>query len=343
MGKASRTKRDRPPWSRDPAMAALAARLRGHEAVVEEHCPGGVAELEELRANRRREPGAWPGWCWLPTGFSDELVKRRSPTGLSEQTQLGVGEAMAFVAAWRQGKGIYKVSPEFAEELHATSMPDALPSDVLLQFPEWCAYLALSPAPDLVGAYVRLDWDQDAERPALGLLFDIAPHAEPRSSVLVGFGVPLGQPSLSAALSELMAEGDEAAEDATGDVLNVAKAIRPFVELALYLCSVDADAVERRNKASKPQRSSGPPLEPRVWDVGYRVADLLRRPGGSHVAESPGSGPTLSPHLRRAHWHTYLLGKGSRADPSKARRELRWVHPTLVGTGDRTPVVRRVR
>ncbi len=119
--------------------------------------------------------------------------------------------------------------------------------------------------------------------------------------------------------------------------------MRPFVALALYLCSADADAVERGNNRAKPQRVPGPPAEPRVWDVGYRLADVLRRPGASHPAQGPGTGPSPSPHLRRAHWHTYLVGKGSRADPSAARRELRWVHPTLVGTGERTQVLRQPR
>ena len=219
------------------------------------------------------------------------------------------------MAAWRQGKRIYKVSPEFAVELHATALPDALPTCSV--FPSGRVHGPIT-HPRLIGAYVRLDWDQEAERPALGLLFDIAPHAEPASSLLVGLGVPLGHPSLSVALSELMAEGDVAPEIAAGDVPNLTKAMRPFVELALYLCSADADAVERGNGGAKPQRVPGPPAEPRVWDVGYRVADLLQRPGARHVTEGDGTGPRPSPHLRRAHWHT-IRGRGRDPGPTPPR------------------------
>jgi hypothetical protein len=268
---------------------------------------------------------------------------RRCRPGVAEQVQLGIGEVMAFIGAWRQGKSIYRVSPEFAEQLHATSLPDALPGDVLLQLPEWCAYVALRPIPGVVGAYVRLDWDREASRPVLGLLFDMATEAEPEKGLLVSLDVPLDHPSLSSALSELLAEADGVPCDPSGGVPTLARAARPFVDLALYLCSMDADIVSKQRNGVRPHRASTPSPDPCVLDVGYRVADLLRGATSSDRVQALSSHSSPSPHMRRAHWHTYLVGKGSRRDPSTARRELRWVHPTLVGAGDLVPVVRHLR
>ena len=324
-------------------MTTLVSRLRGHEALVEQQCPGALAELDQLRSAGRRKQGGWPEWCWLPTGLSDQVAARRCLPGLPEEVQLGLGEAMAFIGAWRQGKGIYRLSPQFAEQLHATSLPDALPGEVLLQFPEWCAYVALRPIAGVVGAYVRLDWDQAAKRPVLGLLFDISTDVEPEKSILVGLALPLDHSCLSSALSELLAEADGPPRDLPEGVPVLAKATRPFVDVALYLCSIEADVVTKSRGATRPQRASAPSREPSVWDVGYRVAELLRQGGGSQRAGALGSHASPTPHMRRAHWHTYLVGKGSRKDPSTARRELRWVHPTLVGAGDRVPVVRHIR
>lgn len=342
MGKASRTKRDRPPWSRDREMTALVSRLRDQEAVVEQQCPGALAELEQLRSRHRSEQADWAGWCWLPTRVSHQVAMRRSRPGLAEHVQLGLGEAMSFIGAWRQGKGIYRVSPEFAEQLHATRLPDALPGEVLLQFPEWCAYLALRPIAGVMGAYVRLDWDQDARRPVLALLFDFATEAEPEQSILVNLDLPLDHPSLSSALAELLADTDSVPGDQPDGVPALATTVRPFIDVALYLCSIEADVMSAPSRTAKPHRASSPSPEPRVWDVGYRVADLLRRASVNQRPQALGSHASPSPHMRRAHWHTYLVGKGSRADPSTARRELRWVHPTLVGAGDRVAVVRHL-
>jgi hypothetical protein len=122
-------------------------------------------------------------------------------------------------------------------------------------------------------------------------------------------------------------------------VATLARVARPFVDVALYLCSTGADVVASTG-VGKPRRAFAPAPGPRAWDVGYRVAALLTHHGDTRDRKASGRRPGPRPHLRRAHWHTYIVGKGSRADPSLARRVLRWVHPTLVGAGELEPVVR---
>jgi len=41
-------------------------------------------------------------------------------------------------AAWRQGRGIYRLCPELAEALAGTDRDGDLPADLLYRLPEWC-------------------------------------------------------------------------------------------------------------------------------------------------------------------------------------------------------------
>lgn len=35
-------------------------------------------------------------------------------------------------------------------------------------------------------------------------------------------------------------------------------------------------------------------------------------------------------HVRAAHWQSYVVGEGSRKDPAKGQRVLKWIHTILV-------------
>ena len=264
-----------------PRVCAARQRLAGHEALVERRCPGALTELEQLRSQQARGQD-WPAWCWLPSDVVDRVTGRHLRPELGDQLGLSLSKAAAFVDAWRQGKGIYRVSAEFEDELRATTLPGSLPCEVLLEFPEWCAYVALRPIPGVVGAYLRLDWEMGTGRPLLAMLFDFATGVRPENSLLVSLDLPLGHDDLSAALSELLTEGGQRRDEVGGEVATLAQVARPFVDVALYLCSVEADIVGDTG-AGKPRRASGQVPGPRTWDVGYRVAALLRSPGGRHA------------------------------------------------------------
>ena len=65
------------------------------------------------------------------------------------------------------------------------------------------------------------------------------------------------------------------------------------------------------------------------------------------AAEAPeaDASPRQAPraHIRRAHWHTYWVGEGSRIDPSKAQVRVRWLPPIPVGLPDALiPTIRPV-
>jgi hypothetical protein len=111
------------------------------------------------------------------------------------------------------------------------------------------------------------------------------------------------------------------------------------VSILLYLASKESDLAP----AAPPPRGRGRAAEVKpaaLWEVGWRIGALLREQGGEgRGAAGPRSGPR--PHVRRAHWHLYWVGR--RSDPARRRRELRWVAPVVVAAGEGVvPVVRRV-
>ena len=62
------------------------------------------------------------------------------------------------------------------------------------------------------------------------------------------------------------------------------------------------------------------------WSVGTAP----RAQPGERVT---GPRPVMTPpraHLRRAHWHLYWTGPGSRSDPAKREARVRWIPPTLI-------------
>jgi len=138
MGRASRAKQGRAPRLHGAA-AGLAATTAAHLADVEEHHPGCWATLEAMRG-LRAEMG-WPAWCWLPMSGAHAVVGGGDQLAGDDPRAGDIAVVSAF-AAWRQGRGIYRVGPELAAALAGTDLDGDLPVDVLYRLPEWCVYIS---------------------------------------------------------------------------------------------------------------------------------------------------------------------------------------------------------
>jgi len=115
----------------------------------------------------------------------------------------------------------------------------------------------------------------------------------------------------------------------------LARSLEPVINLVLYLCTANADfGITDRPTYPRPQKTKKgwrlfPPDRPQNWDVGVRLGSALRaakkafqtpeQSPSNQLAEPEGS--RLSPHLRRAHWHTYRVGEG------RTESILKWLHP----------------
>ena len=130
---------------------------------------------------------------------------------------------------------------------------------------------------------------------------------------------------------------------------HIADMATPLINLVLYLCAANADFGADRPVRPRPTRTRRgwklfPPDKPRVWGVGARVGAALR---AAHLSEQTDQ-PTRTtetgrqsprPHIRRAHWHTYLVGEG------RAESILKWLPPIPINVddGDIVPTIREVR
>lgn len=66
----------------------------------------------------------------------------------------------------------------------------------------------------------------------------------------------------------------------------------------------------------------------RTYNVGFVIGKSFEKQlaSGTEYQKSTatGTGRTVRPHVRRAHWHHYWVGEG------RTRLEVRWIEPTFV-------------
>ena len=329
-----------------------------HLRIITEEYPGIWQQVDTMRQQRGLSLPQWPAWCFLPLAGAVAVITRGIP---DPPPQLLVGPAIGIVgalAAWRVTQGIYRVDPDVFEALWTTPLEGELPTALLYHLPEWCVYIAC-PTPRallgeryrLYGWYAHLEWDANTHEQELRLLFDTD---IPLGAGLVPLAVHLGEWDLGVAVQRALATSLDnlrvlgAPQLATGLQEHLAEAstqlqalCQPLVSVVLYLCSVAADirdarGTDRLPKKPQPVRTKRgerlfPPAQPTTWEVAYRLGAPLRQAQQREQAAPPGAEETTASrarprsHLRRAHWHTFLTGKG------RALPRVRWVHPVLVG------------
>lgn len=289
----------------------------------------------------------WPAWCHCPLAGAYAIISGggAGTVPLTLAHRIGV---LGALAAWRATQGIYCYDATLAAALVATPLDRALPGDVLERLPEWCPYLDLAGhVPGLAGAWVHLEHDANTDRRELRLVLDptsahpgdldalipVPIHLPPGASLLDGLR-SMGSTALGIAHligTDAATQGEIA--DATLDMEQVVPVLGPVISLALYLCAADAEVAgdRPRQPPAQPRRHKGvlrydPPPAPQEWRTGFRLGAALR---DAQAREATGTHAGPRPHVRRAHWHTYLVGP--RTDQ---RRELRWLPPIPVAMGN---------
>lgn len=252
--------------------------------------------------------------------------------------------------AWRATKGVYSFDPDLFDQLTQTPLEGDLPTEVLTRLPEWCVWvnvderITLSWAGPVVGffAYVhRLSHGDN-------FLQMVLAFRGPEGLEAVGLPLRLrGTLAESIEYQESLSEKYSDALHSRPPNLNLSE-VAPLVNLVLYLCAPKLDiqgekqghtphkpkAHTRRGKAKLPKAR-----HTHIWRVGAKIGQALRKAKQAPcLSEGPGDAraPTM-PHVRRAHWHLYWVGKG-RKTPC-----LKWIAPTLVNAdpGFDGPVVVR--
>lgn len=305
-------------------------------------------ELDALIASGRGEE--WPRWCVVPAQrLFQPLADVYDPMGegLHGPAKSAVwnwSEILATAAAWRLTKGVYAFDHDLFEELWATPVTGRIPTGLLHHLPEWCVFIPI-PERDtafgrVTGVFARLDQHED-RGDLLALLVTVA---GPNESIGVRpFYVFLKSGDIAEGIKAFTDRWtDEHGQAFTPELVreraNLPAFLGSIVSLVLWLCSEEPeiDGVGRPRNPMPTKTKKGMRVfaaeGPRTWDVGVRIGATLRsaRSGESSGDAPAGSGRAVRPHVRRAHWHTYLTG------PRDGERTpvLRWLHPILVGAKD---------
>lgn len=328
-----------------PQFPKRSSRPREHLAAAGVLYPHAWAQADDFRARRGKDLPDWPDWCYLPLAAWYAIVSEGGD--LPPERALDIGR-LAAIGTWRMTQGVYRYDPALYDAIVATPVDGDIPHEILYRLPEWCVYIE---TPGLVrhgqqihGAWAHLESDANDGRAELRLLIDAEDGLHP---------VPLhlGAWSLSESVARMDAVAQEQARRrgvsyAPLPVSEARQIVEPILSLVLYLCSQAAEIGDgpRRPGNPVPKRlRDGWRLfaadGPRTWAVGVRLGAALRAAYHARETAREGLGASPRPHVRRAHWHTYLIGEG------RSERVLRWLPPIPVNVTDPAQlpaVVRRV-
>jgi hypothetical protein len=344
-------------------------------------------KLESARAHRQGSAINWPGCCYVPRPVASAIPLALSGRERANSFDLMSGVWIAALGAWRMTQGIYRFDETLAGELRKTPLNREIPAEIFCRLPEWCVYIETpgrvvdgKPAP---GFFVYVDAGHAGpaypEYLDLVMLSDVGDPDEPDGAELREHPpVPLGKGSIEASLDaafrwgverqslhmtevlnqpELRASAEEYVRNKVMPMIaNELELIRPLVPLVLYLCTENAEVLDRIGKRSRPGNPEAKKVKGGMrvfpaerltrWDVGFRLGAALRRGTGAARNSQGGTHASPRPHIRTAHWHSFWTGPRATMDgpqPTGRKLVVHWLPPTPVNVDDVDDLVPTVR
>jgi hypothetical protein len=267
------------------------------------------------------------------------------PDNVGEVHLLWMQERMA---KWSHGKRIYRLHPATTaalltsidldtiipgEVLRMLPHPDAfvwLPSPILSMagdgdvpdsvYEVYCGFFINGTTDDKIGCHLDNPQATSVHVEFVGVV-DLGNVIAPMSFRL---SVPMdGYYSLES-MAARNVETTDSFSDAT--VSEVAPLLTMAMAVLTYLASVGVEVSERR-VPRKARRATGT-ASARQYDVGYRIGAALSLSHRSQLNHRAGhvTGRTVSPHIRRGHFHTYRHG------PGKSLSMVKWLAPIAVNS-----------
>lgn len=312
---------------------------------------------QDIDACRSEHSRSWPGWCFIPRDELADIMDPYlgTPSSDDEKKQHYMWLTVArILAPWRVSKNVYRFDPDIYNSLIETPLRGNLPVELFFKMPEWAVYIE---TPDLDtyfggkshGFVASLNYSSiDGGEVILSLLsFDDDDQGPFTEWLYLKNGITI---------EELLAQSLErwntvvsrmqlSREQEKFPLAEVVSHASRLLNLLLYICQVNSeyrdirstrggDSVPRNPPPTKTKKGLRyfPPDKPTVWECGMRQgAELRRALSQSQQAEwKDGTHRSPVPHTRAAHWQSYLTGEGSRKDPTKGQRVLKWIHTTLV-------------
>lgn len=300
------------------------------------NCPNFFDSLE--RNMRSDNPWRKDG-CYIPVTTAVRAVLRTRGesnirNAMPQETSLGL--ALATVSAWRKAKSIYTLDNDLFWELMEQSKDKFHITSDMIHLPAWCIYVDLANCADIEGVFVSYDWTPTSKYLVVTMV--TAEGKELMMQPPMYLRLPKTSEDLDTIVAEAFPETAFKKQfgenfDATyKDVLvNKQQLMRCIINFLLYISAVNADVVFKNKDMYKERaKITDKPSEVKVFAVGENDGVRLREFHTHKVVYiSEGDAPKghhASPamHIRRAHWHTYLYGKG------KTIRKLKWQAPIIV-------------
>jgi hypothetical protein len=306
-------------------------RAVGHLRAAGRLYPGCWKQFDAFRRDRT-SLGDWPEYCYCPLAGAYAIV---SGGGAMPQERILDVARLGALAAWRPTQGIYRFDPDLYAALAGSAISGDLPCELLQRLPAWCVYIESSAAErqsGFHGFFAHIEVDANDGREELRLLLDT-------DEALTPVALHLGPWDLDTALVEMGRVARRNAvrfgKPAVGDTTVFRPFVEPLVSVLLYLCADEADYP--RPDWPRPTRTRHgwklfPPKAASVWEAGTRMGAALRSASARDdgrtepAAEPTGERRRPRPHVRAAHWHTFLAGPMD----GERRRILKWLPPTLV-------------
>ena len=336
--------------------------------------PNAWKQADEMRQDRGKGLPFWPEWCFLPLAGAYSIVSSEIyRQGINKDDKLSIDQVIdvsviGALAAWRVTQGIYRFDPDVYREVIKTPLTGDLPVDIFLRLPEWCIYVetpgyTMFSGTKLHGFFCFMEYDVNNYDKELRIMLDLPTDDKTVRLPAFLWNVPiiLNDWSLEVAIyhtSEKAAiEKNAYFKEAAEYAKNMASDVSCLVSLIIYICSTNSEigTEAKRPKFPKPKNTKKghrlfPPYKPNTWDIGVKMGAALRRGKENTNQEGIGTsgrvgeaGAPKSPHIRRAHWHTYWTGP--RDQPDKRDFHVKWMPPIAVkaDTGDPSVTVRPVK
>lgn len=276
----------------------------------------------------------WPKWCYSPSFLAHLAV-----TDFLKKEPLNAFDAaiMAALAAWRPTQGVYRFDQTVAEHLISTTNDSDLPSNILFALPEWCLYIETPPSCFMLeerihGFFVHLDFNPKNNSNHLKLLIDTDNQLLPLSFEIKESTNILQQ--VNAMIASYCSKNAPLWLSYCTPVdfaLKLTQAISPCISLLLYLCSENSDISGDKTrftsrikptliKTNKGLRMFAAPGVT-IWHVADSLGNKIRE---YHTVGNGSSHESPRPHIRKAHWHTFLTGPKNNMQRSII---LHWIPP----------------
>jgi len=248
---------------------------------------------------------------------------------------------------WGISKTVYRFDPDLLEELGNTDIDRYIPIEIFDRLPDYCPFIECRiPLTEVFSHRVSEGFfvSRISCEELHGLRVCIVCRSESDQDAFV-------VQTLTLPLSDKLTIGQSLASFLDKDSNSspkpavVYECFKKILSLILYLCSIGSEIQDRPSSEKKPMQIHGAlPEKPRIADVGLRIGSAIRSyriEQAKQDSEAVRTGRTLSPHIRRAHWHHFWTG------PMHESRTLilKWIPPIPVNLdkGELPVTIRPVR